>query len=274
VTDIPGIRRISLVVDIEAYSQRHNRAQLDLQRLLVWTLEQACTRAGIAIPRCSRQDQGDGQLLILPPGLDESRQLPLLVRGLRAALHRVNQSPGIGGRMRLRAALSQGIIHQAAAGFVGGSVVVACRLLDSAELRKALKSRQDSDLALIVAHDLFHDVFAQGYGDSSPEQYHRVDVSIPEKKFQEVGWIAVTDPPKGPLRREAEALRLPGESRGPGEVIAALGGAVAGGAAGFAGGAAVVKAAEYILDHYTDDDPDDPEHDPDPDPDDDDDDSY
>ncbi|GGM14685.1 hypothetical protein ACFFX1_04360 [Dactylosporangium sucinum] len=226
--DVPGVRRVTLVVDVEAYTVRDNRAQVELQQTLLWTLERACTRAGVGVGRCLRQDRGDGQLLILPAGIDESRQLPLLLRGARAALHRANQAPGIAGRMRLRAALSQGIVHRAATGFVGRSVVLACRLLDSAVLHEALDDHEDTDLAVIVSDDLYSDVFAHGYGDTTADDFRRVDVTMPAKRFAAPAWVHVPGPASGVVLREAERLPPPGRGPRSGPVLAAFGGAVAG----------------------------------------------
>ncbi|WP_238018381.1 hypothetical protein KZZ52_56825 [Dactylosporangium sp. AC04546] len=254
--DVPGVRRVTLVVDVEAYSLRDNRAQVELQQTLLWTLERACTRAGVGVKQCLRQDRGDGQLVILPPGIDESRQLPLLLRGTHAALHRANEVPGIAGRMRLRAALSQGIVHRAATGFVGRSVVHACRLLDSAVLHEALDDHAETDLAVIVSDDLYTDVFSHGYGDTAPDAFQRVDVTMPAKRFAAPAWVHVPGPATGVVLREAERLPPPGRGPRSGPVLAAFGGAAAG--AGLA--EAAITALNWPADD-ADEDPDGHHHD-------------
>src|ERR1700683_3246237 len=96
----PAIRRLCLAVDIVGYSGRSRSEQIDVQTRLLWTMVQACGAAGINPARCDRQDSGDGQILVLPPGIDEAKVIPDLLGGLLTALHRVNNPIGPGGRIR------------------------------------------------------------------------------------------------------------------------------------------------------------------------------
>ncbi|MFF3938078.1 hypothetical protein [Streptomyces phaeofaciens] len=191
---VPGVRRLCLVVDVEGYSRRLTDAALDVQDRLLWTMHQACRVADVDPSSCARQDQGDGQLLILPPGIDEGRALPGAVRGLRAALHRLNRKPGAGGRIRLRASVSQGLVYVAATGFVGTAVVHACRVLDSPQLRATLGGRPDSDLALAVTDDLYRDVLTQRREEPAAGHFDPLDASVPEKGFEARGWVYVPRP--------------------------------------------------------------------------------
>ncbi|MER7706787.1 hypothetical protein ABTX81_28305 [Kitasatospora sp. NPDC097605] len=222
----PRLRRICLVVDIEAYSGRPYRVQQKVQERLDRALDHACGRAGVDRARCESQDRGDGQLLLLPPDADEAKALPGLVLGLRDALHTLNLAPGTAGRLRVRAALAQGGVQRAALGFVARSVETACRLLDSQETRAALKGTPDTDLALVVADDLFTDAFAAG-GDGVPvEEFTSITVAIPAKRFEARAWVctprsgelvALPSPaPPGSRRRAAGSALL----RGLGDALA------------------------------------------------------
>src|SRR5262245_23682474 len=72
----PARRRLCFAVDIESFSGRIQPQQLDLMRRLLWIMTVACENAGVSASRCERQDSGDGQILVLPPGVDESTVLP------------------------------------------------------------------------------------------------------------------------------------------------------------------------------------------------------
>ncbi|MFJ8013886.1 hypothetical protein [Streptomyces sp. NPDC096339] len=183
------MRRLCLVVDVEKYSSRPNPAALDVQDRLLWAVFQACRAAGVDPTGCARQDQGDGQLLVMPAGIDEGHALPGVIRALRSALHQLNRRPGPGGRIRLRASVAQGLVHDAATGFVGDAVVHACRVLDSRQLREVLGGRQDSDLALAVTDDLYRDVLTQQYGEPSADQFSPLLVTVPGKGFRARGWV-------------------------------------------------------------------------------------
>ncbi|GAB3851315.1 hypothetical protein ACFPIJ_52940 [Dactylosporangium cerinum] len=189
-----AIRQLCLVVDIEGYSRHTTVDQVDVQRSLLQVMTYACANAGVGVAPDHRQDRGDGQLLLLPAGIDESRVLVRLIGGLRDALFQVNRTVSW-GRMRLRAALSQGAVQVAATGFVGTAVVAASRLVDSGELRSALARARNCDLAVMVADDLYADVVAQHHPGMAPSEFRRVQVAIPKKAFRAVGWVYLAAEP-------------------------------------------------------------------------------
>ncbi|MFF2950394.1 hypothetical protein ACFVVU_03440 [Kitasatospora sp. NPDC057965] len=222
----PRLRRICLVVDIEAYSGRPYRVQQKVQERLDRALDHACGRAGVDRARCEAQDRGDGQLLLLPPDVDEAKALPGLVLGLRDALHTLNRAPGTAGRLRVRAALAQGGVQRAALGFVARSVETACRLLDCQEARAALKGAPDTDLAVVIADDLFTDTVAAGADGVPVEEFTEITVAIPAKRFEARAWVGTprsgalvpmpSPAPAGSRRRAAGSALL----RGLGDALA------------------------------------------------------
>ncbi len=228
----PRLRRVCLVVDIEAYGGRPYRVQQTVQERLDRALDHACDRAGVDRARCEAQDRGDGQLLLLPPGVDEAKALPGLVLGLRDALHTLNRAPGTAGRLRIRAALAQGGVQRAALGFVARSVETACRLLDCPQARAALKGTPDTDLALVVADDLFTDAFAAGAGGLPVKDFTPITVALPEKRFRAEAWIGT---PRGGTLVTLAPPPAPGAGRRTGPVLLrGLGDALAGAALGAA----------------------------------------
>lgn len=186
-----AFRRLCVAVDVESYSKRSRDEQLDVQNRLLWAMAQGCRVARVNPARCDRQDSGDGQILILPVGVDESAVLHGFVHGLLAALDRVNHPAGPAGRIRLKVAIGQGAVQVGATGFVAPAVVTVCRLRDSGELRSALAARKASDAAFIVTADLYRDLFAEGYGGLQAGDFRAVHVSRPDKGFAEDAWIQV-----------------------------------------------------------------------------------
>jgi hypothetical protein len=243
-----AVRRLCLAVDVESYSKRAMPEQLDVQTRLLWTMVQACRTAHVALAACERQDSGDGQILLLPAGIDESTVLPGLVLGLLAALHNVNHPVGEGGRIRLRVSLGQGAVQVGATGFVAPSVVTVCRLLDSDELRAALSASPDSDAAFIVTADLFQDMFAQGYGGLPARDFRPVRISRPSKGFSADAWIQVPGPrddlPRAPGFPGATAAELRRKQ------LSRSGTLAVGGAATAALAWAVFSVSHDPLDHH------------------------
>jgi hypothetical protein len=205
------VRRLVLVVDVEGYSGRAYSAQEKVQDGVARALSHACGRAGVRWTDCERQDRGDGQLLLLPSGIDEGRAVPGLVLGLRDMLPVLNARVPAEHVIRLRVALAQGAVQIARLGYVGDAVESASRLLDSAELRAELGGAPDSDLALIVPEDLYADCFARGAGGLPATVLRRARVTA--KNFSAHAWLGAlprgrtaplgipTLPPAGPLDR-------------------------------------------------------------------------
>ncbi|MFB8236951.1 hypothetical protein ACFC58_10420 [Kitasatospora purpeofusca] len=224
----PRLRRVVLVVDIEAYSGRPYWVQQAVQERLDRALDHACGRAGVDRSRCEAQDRGDGQLLLLPPDVDEAKALPGLVLGLRDALHTLNRAPGTAGRLRIRAALAQGGVQRAALGYVARAVETACRLLDCEHARSALKDTPDTDLALVVTDDLFADAFTAGAGGLPVDEFTSITVAVPAKRFKTKAWLGTPRhgalvalaPPAAPgtPRRDRRSALL----RGLGDVAAGI----------------------------------------------------
>lgn len=149
--------------------------------------------AGLAMVSIRRrrtyyQDRGDGMLVVLPSGVDESRVVPALIQGLLTATAR-DRASDAEPRVRVRAALGQGLVHQAAAGFVGHVIVEICRLVDGPQLRRELHDDPEAAMGVAVTEDLYRDVVVQDYAGLPSAGFHRTLVTIPEKSFSSSAWI-------------------------------------------------------------------------------------
>jgi len=192
----PGVRRLIVAVDLVGSSRHDHLRQLNAQRRLVEIMQEACAEAGVDRDDCLRQPQGDGELLLLPPGLDEGRVVPGLVRELVVAVREENRDLGEEARLRLRVAVHQGIVHEGANGFVSRAVVRTCRLVDSPPLRLAMTNLPACELALAVSDQLYEDVLGHGYRGLDPEKFLRYRVEMPEKGFSADAWVYLSFDPK------------------------------------------------------------------------------
>ncbi|WP_434743463.1 hypothetical protein [Micromonospora sp. SH-82] len=203
----PGRRRLCLVMDMEGYSHLRYTAQLTAQERLGGIVRSISNRARLHLRRTLRQDQGDGVVMVLPTDVDEPVVLASLLLGLRHALHVANGAAEDGGRIRLRAAVSEGVVHEGSTGYVGQAVVEACRVVDSAQLKAELKGHDDGDLAVAFTEGLFVDVVERGgYPDLPATDFRPLLVETPDKKF--AAKARVTLPPRGPVPPVPSADRL------------------------------------------------------------------
>jgi hypothetical protein len=196
------------MVDIECYAQNGNRAQVVLQGRLKDVLDRTLRSAEVVLDRTWRQDQGHGQLIVLPVGINEATVVPLLIRGLLAHLDRdLKRSPQI--PLRLLVSLVQGIVTRAKTGYVGRAVVTAARLLESTAVQEELKSHPAALFALIVSDDLYQDVLVHGYSELPADDFRRASIDLPEKEWHGEAWVRAWEPGslKPPANRSLKALR-------------------------------------------------------------------
>ncbi|MCX4739299.1 caspase, EACC1-associated type [Streptomyces antibioticus] len=131
--------RVCVVVDVVG---QH------VSREALWeVLDHAVRAAGVSRDACLRQDRGDGALVLLPQGVDESRAVPGFIDGLAQGLR--------GRSMRLRVAMDRGVVEVRQFGVIGDVVIRASRLADSAHLRETR-----SAYGLLVSDPLYEDVHA------------------------------------------------------------------------------------------------------------------
>jgi hypothetical protein len=178
-----------VAVDIKDWSHRPAPEQARAQQALATVVRAACAAAGL--PGEFAQVNGDGILLIAPSGIDETRVIPVFIRALHDALRRENRMLSPGARIRLRTALTEGMIIPAPTGFAGLAVTECFRLLDSPPVRQALNHHPDADLAVIASDILYRDVIAHGYHGLEPTSFQSADCSIPDKGFRAQAWICI-----------------------------------------------------------------------------------
>jgi hypothetical protein len=179
------------MVDVERYSEQSNRRQVEIQTSLAKIRTRALHRARINHRACAVQEQGDGFLLVLPAGIDEARAVPGLVNGFVDGLTVANQAST--HRIRLRAALAQGVVRRGATGYVANAVVAAARIVGAVEVRAALDRHPERDLAFAVTAELYSDVITDGYTPTVGTEATQTRIDIPDRAFSADVWILVPD---------------------------------------------------------------------------------
>jgi class 3 adenylate cyclase len=184
-------RRVLVVVDMESYSGRDNvlqyRAQLAFQEIM----KEACDELGFDRANWLIQQGGDGELAILPVGTSEKAVVTRLAPTVERLLREHNRGLAPEARIRLRIGVHQGPVHlDGANGYPGDAVVTVCRLVDSPQLKSALRRFPGAEVALIVSDRTYQDI-VRHYRDLRPEHFLRVAASLPQKNFEAVAWIYV-----------------------------------------------------------------------------------
>src|SRR5262249_23565213 len=133
-------RHLCVCVDAQGYSGRNAQGQRELQAELRTILDSAANAARLDRLPWKTQEQGDGELMLVPVGSDEPRVIDDMIRHIAAFLTQYNKLRRADAYLRLRVALHSGVAYPAPLGFAGPAVVMVTRLLQSDELRGALDS--------------------------------------------------------------------------------------------------------------------------------------
>jgi hypothetical protein len=193
---------MAFVLDVVGYGTRTVPQQQEVTRrlraLVDATLDQCELKLDPEI--VDYQWTGDGINAVLPADIDPTATLPMLIRSLSSALGADNaRSPD---RIRIRMAVSVGLIERGLTGFDGQLIVDINRLVDSAPLRAALSEAPSADLAVAISDHVYAMMIRPGYPGIPGGQFTRVDVAA--KEFSGAAWLWLSarqwsDPPYLPL---------------------------------------------------------------------------
>ena len=225
-----GVRRMCLAFDLERYSAGSDAAQIEKQRAMMAMVREACERGALERAHWLKQEQGDGELAVLPPGIDEAYVISAVWREFREGLHRYNRHANAGARLRMRVAVHEGMTYIGESGFAGTAINTVCRLRDCHEAKDAL-SGADGDLVLIASDRMYQDVI-RGHDalDLPASAFAETLVDIPDKDFRAVAYIfsgvAAPSLPADAVPAPGEPRRDRGANDGRGQSDKAAGGSI------------------------------------------------
>ncbi|HUN36489.1 MAG TPA: hypothetical protein VMU95_31220 [Trebonia sp.] len=182
-------------MDVEKYSARNVRQQDDTQRALSSILDEAASAAGLDRQQWVTMPGGDGEHAILPADVDMVAVIAGLVSQLDDLLAAYNEDHSDAMRIRLRVAVHMDTILRSALGYAGPGLVVLSRLLDAAELKKALAAARDASLALLVSEPVYRSVVESGLGGLRPGRFRLLEIDNPAKSFRQAAYLYIPGSP-------------------------------------------------------------------------------
>lgn len=210
----PGVRpgtgpvhRSIVVVDVEASTTRTNPERGELRRVMYALLEQALHAAGITARHLEPMaDRGDGVLILIKPH-DEVPKTVLLgvfIPALTTLLAEHNAAISHRAlRLRLRAVVHAGEIHDDGRGFYGEDLDVAFRLLNAQKVKDALRGTPAAPLVLVISEAIFTGIVRHQYVD--PDGYEPL-VRVRVAELSHRGWVRLPVPD---TRDRLAAVRRP-----------------------------------------------------------------
>jgi hypothetical protein len=189
--------RMGFVLDVAGWGARSAPSQLEVQRRLLRIAERVLDQCGLRMTGdkdgwspdcalCETSGTGDGLNAMLPADCDLTMILPVLIRALAADLAADNAA-NAGDRMRMRMAVSIGLVEHGAVGFSGPLITELSRLVNSRMLHDELNAEPGADLAVAIADGVHSMIIRSGYPGIPATQFRKAEVT--EKEFSGTAWI-------------------------------------------------------------------------------------
>lgn len=177
-----------LALDIEGFADpyRDDRARVAVRTGFYRVLRDAFDAAGLSWVDTEHEDRGDGAIVLISPLVSKVLLIDPLLACLRATLAEYNRTVRLAERLRLRCAVHAGEVSSDEYGMSGIDLVLAFRMLDSAELRDALVN-SPADVVMIVSDVIYQAVVRHGYRDIDPATYHPVSVRVKKNRIH--AWV-------------------------------------------------------------------------------------
>lgn len=190
----PSRRRVIVALDIEDSTSRPDPAKAELRTMIYELFDAALRSAGISARRRDRfADRGDGLLALIDP-VDQALLLNFALPAFSQLLAGYNAGlPDPGDRdrrLRVRAVVHCGNVHDDDNGCFGEALDVAFRLLDAPSVKDALKTAHGAVL-LVVSSDIRDSSSACSSGIADQLASHPVTVQVVGNDHQ--GWIYVPE---------------------------------------------------------------------------------
>lgn len=154
-------------------------------------LRSAFSEAGVQLDTCDVHDRGDGKLILMPLGVDNTKLADLLPSRLVAWLRRHNAVYRPEAQVKLRVALHEGEVREDGQVVLSAAVNLAFDIVDAPEAKSMLRSTPCA-LALIASDHFYQDViFHEPAAD--PGAYWQI--SVPGNENSVVAWLRMPDHP-------------------------------------------------------------------------------
>ena len=186
--------RTVVALDIERSTSRPDPVKAYLRAKIYELFDAALCSAEIHKRHRDRYiDRGDGILALIHP-VDQApkvlmlnRTIPVLNRLLKeynASLPRPSEQ-----QLRVRIVMHAGEVHYDANGCFGETLDIAFRLLDSAQVKRALRATADP-LTVVVSGDIYRSIVRHGYNGIDQSAFHPLArIQVAGNRYR--GWIYI-----------------------------------------------------------------------------------
>ncbi|MYT27912.1 MULTISPECIES: hypothetical protein [unclassified Streptomyces] len=180
------VHKSLVLFDVEGFGRRSGAEQAMIRRMLYSVVHDTLRAAQVEPTEYRTEDRGDAVLVIVGGAVPKPQLLRAALTETPTQLLHANRLASAGTQVRLRVVLHAGEVAQDAQGTLGKEVVEAFRLLDTAELRGALRS--SSQPSVLAVSELIHrSVVEYGHPGIDPEHFHPFVADSKEGAL--TGWL-------------------------------------------------------------------------------------
>lgn len=187
-----AVHRSFVVVDVESYGDptRTTHQRLAARGGMYQVLMSAFADCDLPWDDKAVDDAGDSLIVVLPGDIPKARLADHLPNRVAAKLREHNAIHSHGARLRMRMAVHAGeVAYDGFGGKSSAELIFACRILDAAEAKSALKG-SNASLVLIASDPFYRSVVAHDPA-AHPDAFRLVRVDVKEVRAK--AWIRLVD---------------------------------------------------------------------------------
>jgi hypothetical protein len=177
--------RIGLTIDVVGFGSRSTTGRESVEHRLLALLSQILADAGTSLDQVDHRWHGDGASVYLPSDVNPPQILTDLTGATARRLAEDNQRHA--DRIRLRMAVTLGLLGHSTTGYTGPLVVDLARMIDAPPLRQAITDKPDRDLAVLTSDHVYSIVVQPGHSELPAAAFRRVEVAV--KEFAAPAWL-------------------------------------------------------------------------------------
>ncbi|XVV14279.1 hypothetical protein ACQP2X_08020 [Actinoplanes sp. CA-131856] len=183
--------RLAFGVDLVRYTDRDGPGMEEAQERIAEIVSRTLDRLGLVLDDLDWQPDGDGMKVVIPDSCAWQDAVFGVLDGLRLELAADNAEHA--DRLRLRCAISSGLIARSRLGYIGDLMIHIHRFLESGQLREAFLGNSEADVVALLSDHVHSCVVKPNWAPLSQADMQPVDIEV--KGYKAKVWLWVPRPP-------------------------------------------------------------------------------
>jgi hypothetical protein len=200
-----------LVTDVLGFG---SHARKDEDRRIIREALFNMTRTALrSIPVWSRDDRGDGQLIVIPPSVPIADVIEQLHKELPGAIQQYNSTRHESAQIQLRVAVNVGPVFSDTMGVSGEATIVSERLVEAPAFKEAI-AKNTASLGIIASTSVYETVIKHVRDPADLAAYSQIRVNVKESSI--TAWMRLFNTEQAPRQirgGEVPSVAAPARAR-------------------------------------------------------------